>query len=108
MPIRIWHWLNAFGIVTFCVTGFQIRFPDYINIFGAYKAAIRLQNRTVNAPKVVAAFSKANANFMRAYSLWQADTQQQTEKAEPPPAPPTEKSSGPPPTNKIDLFKDWQ
>ena len=72
------------------------------------KAAIRLQNRTVNAPKVVAAFSKANANFMRAYSLWQADTQQQTEKAEPPPAPPTEKSSGPPPTNKIDLFKDWQ
>ena len=44
MPVRIWHWLNAFGIVTLCVTGLQIRFPDYINIFGAYKAAIRLHN----------------------------------------------------------------
>lgn len=44
MPVRIWHWLNAFGIVTLCVTGLQIRFPDYVNIFGAYKAAIRLHN----------------------------------------------------------------
>lgn len=44
LPVRIWHWLNAFGIVTLCVTGVQIRFPDYINIFGAYKAAIRLHN----------------------------------------------------------------
>ena len=44
LPVRIWHWLNAFGIVTLCVTGLQIRFPDYINVFGAYKAAIRLHN----------------------------------------------------------------
>ena len=44
MPVRIWHWLNAFGIVTLCVTGLQIRFPDIINIFGDYKAAIRLHN----------------------------------------------------------------
>lgn len=44
MPVRIWHWLNAFGIVTLCITGLQIRFPDYITIFGAYKAAIRLHN----------------------------------------------------------------
>jgi len=44
LPVRIWHWLNAFGIVTLCVTGLQIRFPDYINLFGAYKAAIRLHN----------------------------------------------------------------
>ncbi len=44
MPVRIWHWLNAFGILTLCVTGLQIRFPDYINIFGAYKAAIRFHN----------------------------------------------------------------
>lgn len=44
MPVRIWHWLNAFGIVTLCVTGLQIRFPEYVNIFGAYKAAIRLHN----------------------------------------------------------------
>ena len=44
MPVRIWHWLNAFGIVTLCITGIQIRFPDHVNIFGAYKAAIRLHN----------------------------------------------------------------
>jgi len=44
LPVRIWHWLNAFGIVTLCATGLQIRFPDYINIFGAYRAAIRLHN----------------------------------------------------------------
>jgi thiosulfate reductase cytochrome b subunit len=43
-PVRIWHWLNALGIVTLCVTGAQIRFPEYINIFGTYKAAIRLHH----------------------------------------------------------------
>lgn len=44
MPVRIWHWLNAFGIVTLIITGLQIRFPEYVNIFGTYKAAIRLHN----------------------------------------------------------------
>lgn len=44
MPIRIWHWLNAFGFVTLALTGLQIRFPDYVAIFGAYKNAIRLHN----------------------------------------------------------------
>lgn len=43
-PIRIWHWLNAFGIITLGVTGIQIRFPDYINIFAGYKTAILLHN----------------------------------------------------------------
>ena len=43
-PVRIWHWLNAFGIVTLCITGVQIRFPEYANIFGTYKAAISLHN----------------------------------------------------------------
>jgi len=44
MPVRIWHWLNAFGIVTLCITGAQIRFPEFVNLFGTYKAAIRLHN----------------------------------------------------------------
>ena len=44
MPIRIWHWLNAFGFITLFLTGIQIRFPEYMNIFGSYKAAIRLHN----------------------------------------------------------------
>jgi len=43
-PVRIWHWLNALGIVTLCITGAQIRFPEYVNIFGSYRAAIRLHN----------------------------------------------------------------
>lgn len=43
-PVRIWHWLNALGIVTLCITGLQIRFPEYANIFGTYKAAIKLHN----------------------------------------------------------------
>ncbi|SNB47605.1 cytochrome b/b6 domain-containing protein [Geobacter sp. DSM 9736] len=43
-PVRIWHWLNALGIVTLCITGAQIRYPEFINIFGSYKAAIRLHN----------------------------------------------------------------
>jgi thiosulfate reductase cytochrome b subunit len=43
-PVRIWHWLNALGIVTLCITGIQVRFPEYANIFGTYKAAIRLHN----------------------------------------------------------------
>ena len=44
MPVRIWHWLNAFGIVTLTITGINIRFPDVLNIFGTYKSAIVLHN----------------------------------------------------------------
>jgi thiosulfate reductase cytochrome b subunit len=43
-PVRIWHWLNALGIVTLFFTGLQIRFPEYANIFGTYKAAIKLHH----------------------------------------------------------------
>lgn len=43
-PVRIWHWLNAFGIITLCVTGAQIRFPEYVNLFATYKTAIQLHN----------------------------------------------------------------
>lgn len=43
-PVRIWHWLNALGIVTLAITGAQIRFPDVINLFGTYKAAVSLHH----------------------------------------------------------------
>ena len=43
-PVRIWHWLNALGIITLTITGIQIRWPDYVNIFGTYKSAISLHN----------------------------------------------------------------
>lgn len=43
-PIRIWHWLNAFGIITLCVTGAEIRFPEFVHVFGNFKAAVRVHN----------------------------------------------------------------
>ncbi len=43
-PVRIWHWLNAFGIVVLCVTGAEIRFPEFVSVFGNYKAAVRVHN----------------------------------------------------------------
>lgn len=56
-PVRIWHWLNAFGIVTLIATGAQIRFPEYVSLFASYKSAILLHN---TAGLVVAA----------SFSLW--------------------------------------
>lgn len=44
LPVRIWHWLNAFGFIILILTGLQIRFPEYIAIFGAYRTAILLHN----------------------------------------------------------------
>jgi thiosulfate reductase cytochrome b subunit len=44
IPVRIWHWINAFGIITLIVTGAQIRFPETLKILGAYKTAIQIHN----------------------------------------------------------------
>jgi thiosulfate reductase cytochrome b subunit len=44
VPVRIWHWLNALGIVTLCISGAQIRFPEYITFLGSYRSAIMLHN----------------------------------------------------------------
>lgn len=43
-PVRIWHWIHALSIVTLCATGVQIRFPDTVDLFGSYKAAVYLHN----------------------------------------------------------------
>lgn len=44
LPIRIWHWLNALGIISLCITGVQIRFPEYVTICGSYRTAIQIHN----------------------------------------------------------------
>ena len=44
IPVRIWHWVNAVGIVTLIVTGAQIRFPETVTIMGSYKTAIEVHN----------------------------------------------------------------
>lgn len=43
-PVRIWHWLNAFGFLALILSGAQIRYPDYVNFFGSYRAAIALHD----------------------------------------------------------------
>lgn len=43
-PVRIWHWLNAFGFIALIVSGIQIRFPDYVTILGSYRTAIYLHD----------------------------------------------------------------
>lgn len=44
LPVRIWHWINAFGIILLSVTGAQIRFPEVVNIMGSYQTAIQVHN----------------------------------------------------------------
>lgn len=44
VPVRIWHWLNALGIITLALTGAQIRFPEYLSIFASYRTAVTLHN----------------------------------------------------------------
>lgn len=44
VPVRIWHWLNALGIITLIISGAQIRFPEYVPIFNSYRTAITLHN----------------------------------------------------------------
>jgi len=44
VPVRIWHWIHAFGIVTLCITGAQIRFPEYMHLFSNYKSAITVHD----------------------------------------------------------------
>ncbi len=43
-PVRIWHWLNALGIITLTISGAQIRYPEYISWLGSYSAAVYLHH----------------------------------------------------------------
>jgi thiosulfate reductase cytochrome b subunit len=44
IPVRIWHWVNALGIITLIITGAQIRFPETVKILGSYRTAIEVHN----------------------------------------------------------------
>jgi Ni,Fe-hydrogenase I cytochrome b subunit len=44
IPVRIWHWINAFGIITLIVSGAQIRFPESVVWLGSYRSAIQIHN----------------------------------------------------------------
>jgi thiosulfate reductase cytochrome b subunit len=45
-PVRIWHWINACGIIVLIVTGAQIRFPESVALLPSYKSAIDIHNVT--------------------------------------------------------------
>ncbi|OEU46999.1 MAG: cytochrome b [Desulfobacterales bacterium S3730MH5] len=44
LSVRIWHWLHAFGIITLCLTGAQLRFPEYVSLFGTYRSAVMIHD----------------------------------------------------------------
>ena len=43
--VRVWHWIHAIGITTLCITGAQIRFPEYISLF-SYRTAVLVHDFT--------------------------------------------------------------
>ena len=57
VPVRIWHWLNVFCILTLSVTGAEIRFPATVRVLGSYNSAVRVHN----------AFGVV---FIFSYALW--------------------------------------
>ena len=45
LPVRIWHWVNAFGFVLLILTGVHIRYADLINLV-SFATAVRIHNWT--------------------------------------------------------------
>ena len=43
LPVRIWHWLNAFGFVAMIITGVQIRYAGVID-WMSFRTAVQLHN----------------------------------------------------------------
>lgn len=43
LPVRIWHWVNAFGFVALILTGLQIRYVGPIDVM-SFKTAVHLHN----------------------------------------------------------------
>ena len=43
LPVRIWHWLNAFGFIALILTGVQIRYLDLIDVV-SFKTAVAVHN----------------------------------------------------------------
>lgn len=42
-PVRVWHWINAFGFILLILTGVQIRFAELLTIM-PLKDAVNLHN----------------------------------------------------------------
>jgi thiosulfate reductase cytochrome b subunit len=44
LSIRLWHWLNALGMIVLMLTGAQLRFPDHLTLFGSLGNVVRVHN----------------------------------------------------------------
>ncbi len=45
LPVRIWHWVNAFGFVVLILTGIHIRYADLLQLV-SFATAVRIHNWT--------------------------------------------------------------
>jgi thiosulfate reductase cytochrome b subunit len=43
LPVRIWHWTNAFGFVVMIISGFQIRYVGLLDLM-SFRTAVVLHN----------------------------------------------------------------
>lgn len=43
LPVRLWHWANAFGFVALIITGLQIRYVELIGLM-SFKSAVTVHN----------------------------------------------------------------
>ena len=43
LPVRIWHWINAFGFVIMILTGFQIRYVGLLDMM-SFRTAVLVHN----------------------------------------------------------------
>ncbi len=43
LPVRIWHWINAFGFITMIASGIQIRYIGLIDVI-SFKTAVDMHN----------------------------------------------------------------
>jgi thiosulfate reductase cytochrome b subunit len=44
LSVRIWHWGQALAMIVLMLTGVQLRFPDYVSVFGRLQNAVTLHN----------------------------------------------------------------
>ena len=43
LPVRIWHWVNAFGFLFMIVTGLQLRYPEIFSLM-SFQRAVEFHN----------------------------------------------------------------
>ena len=43
LPVRLWHWTNAFGFILLILTGLQIRYVGVVEVL-SFRTAVNLHN----------------------------------------------------------------